>query len=96
MKDFESFLNKQTIDKTYLTEGFVDLSEDQENTIKMRSKRISQTFLDEVERLINSGGVSKDRFDNYPLPDIFKVALENIAAKEGVTDPKAYKNLKKF
>ena len=96
MKDFESFLNKQTIDKTYLTEGFVDLSEDQENTIKMRSRRISQTFLDEVERLINSGGVAKDKFDNYPLPDIFKVALENIAAKEGVTDPKAYKHLKKF
>ena len=69
---------------------------EQTDIIKTRASRFSQTFLDEVGRLINTGGVGKDTYGNYPLSDIFKVALENIAYKERITNPSVYTNLKKF
>lgn len=73
------------------------ISKDQLSIIDSRSEQVSKDFKDEVIRLINSGGVAKDKFDDYPLTTIFKVVFENLADKWSYgLDTKVYKNLKKF
>ena len=95
VKDFASFMKEQ---KQPLLEGFKDLNDDQLKTVKMRSERLSEQFLEEVTRLLNSGSVGKNKFDVYPLTAIFKVALENITDKNRVAtdETKDYRNLKRF
>ena len=68
----------------------------QRSIITNRSLELKNDFKKEVLRLINSGAVSPDKDGYYPISTIFKVALENEAAKWGAGNKSDYKNLKKF
>lgn len=68
----------------------------QRSIIASRSRDLQKDFKKEVFRLINSGAVSPDKDGYYPISTIFKVALENEAAKWGIGNKSDYKNLQKF
>jgi len=59
-----------------------------------RSSDISESFMAEVERLLNSGAID----DTTPLNMVFGVALENIADNylRGDRKTATYRNLIKF
>jgi hypothetical protein len=62
---------------------------------KVRAKQIQKQFLEEVERLLSSGAIDKEKHNRGLL---YGVALENIADNflRGERKNKDYKNLKCF